>query len=148
MKGNYMDKLNKMCIGNKIVLGVLLLFVLYCLFWRSTTIVKIVPYEKMENPKDLQQYNDVPTFVMYKANWCGHCQKAKPEWEKALNENKTKIKMVAIDGDQFKDLVKQKNITGFPTILYYGNGLNKEHTDEYNGPRTSSGFLSFLNSKK
>ena len=85
---------------------------------------------------------------MYHAKWCGHCQKAKPEWDKAMKLNKTNIYMVAIDGDQFKEMVKKNGVSGFPTIKFYKNGLNHEATDEYNGPRTSDGFLSFLNKQK
>ena len=77
-------------------------------------------------------------------NGCGHCEKLMPEWTAAQDENKTKIKMRAVemsegDGPQ---LCKQHNITGFPTILLLDSNGSK--LKDYDGERSKDGILGFL----
>jgi thiol-disulfide isomerase/thioredoxin len=81
-----------------------------------------------------------PTFKMFKAEWCGHCQKAKPEFEKLKATIGDKVRCVYVDADQDKDEVAKYAVTGFPTF-YFENGPKKIL---YDGPRTQQGFLDFL----
>lgn len=82
-------------------------------------------------------------LIMYKANWCGHCKRAAPEFQKLMDNYKGNVKIMMIDADEDKEIIKSQNIKGFPTIRYYPSGLN-ENYDEYSGERTYSNFATYL----
>jgi protein disulfide-isomerase A6 len=93
------------------------------------------------------QNPDTNTFTMYYAEWCGHCKKVKPEFEKfiksgpiTVNGKSCEIRMISPEKEP--DKASGKPIKGFPTFLM-------ETTDgrvvEYKGERNTSGFLEFIN---
>lgn len=76
------------------------------------------------------------------ADWCGHCQVTKPEWEKAYNELKDRATFVNINSDVYEDLAKNKpthllsrimskQVKGYPTILYIAQKPNEVSVTEY-----------------
>ena len=79
------------------------------------------------------------SVVVCKADWCGHCKQAAPEFEKLIAaspltlKDGTKVTVKVLDADQ--------NVRGYPTILI-GDGGNMT---EYPGPRTYDGLVEFLN---
>ena len=89
--------------------------------------------------------NEEAMFVMYYAEWCGHCKRAKPEFEKLSQNYKGKIKIMAVNAEspENKNLVQSQKIEGFPTIRYYPSGLTGKY-DEYSGSRTYSDFAQYL----
>ena len=89
--------------------------------------------------------NNGPMFVMYYADWCGHCKTTKPHFKELMNESPENIKvmMVNVEDKENKELVESQDIKGFPTIRFYKNGLNNDY-DEYEGERTIDGFKTFL----
>jgi len=90
--------------------------------------------------------NSQPAFIMYYAEWCGHCKRTKPEFQKLKESYSGSVKIDMIDCEDPKnaELVKQQNIKGFPTIRYYPNGLSENH-QEYSGNRTLFDFNQYLN---
>ena len=90
---------------------------------------------------------DGNTFTMYYADWCGHCQTAKPEFSKFAeqgilkigNEN-CKIRMISPEKDP--EAAKGKKIKGFPSFLLE---TTDGKTVEYTGERNTAGYMSFLN---
>lgn len=85
--------------------------------------------------------------VVCKADWCGHCKKAAPEFEKMAAAPMTlkdgsKVPVQILDADRDKEELKKYTIKGFPTILVV-DGANQT---EYPGERTHDGVLNFLNS--
>jgi len=86
-------------------------------------------------------------FAMYYADWCGHCKRTKPEFEKLMQSynGNVKISMIDCEAPENKDLAKQQGINGFPTIRYYPSGLNSNYQD-YSGGRTYSDFVQYLGS--
>ena len=91
--------------------------------------------------------NQGPLFVMYFAEWCGHCKRTKPEFEKLMNSYNGNVKVMLVDAEaaENKDLVKSQNVKGFPTIRYYPNGLSSKPI-EYTGGRDLKSFMTYLNS--
>lgn len=85
------------------------------------------------------------TFVMYYADWCPHCHRAKPEFDK-LGAIQTiggkKVKIVALEEKDIPDSVK---VEGYPTIRLL-DAAGKP-VDDYDGERTKAGFDSYLKSK-
>ncbi len=92
-----------------------------------------------------------PVLVMYYADWCGHCKRAKPQLEAAKGEYRGKVKIVMINAEDTENasLLKQEDVQGFPTIRYYKSGMpvagKKSDYEEYNGERSKEDFLKFLN---
>jgi thiol-disulfide isomerase/thioredoxin len=93
------------------------------------------------------QNPDQNTFTMYYAEWCGHCKKVKPEFEKfiksgpiTVNGKSCNIRMISPEDNP--EAAAGKPIRGFPTFLM-------ETTDgqvvEYKGERSTKGFLDFIN---
>ena len=77
------------------------------------------------------------------ADWCGHCQAFKPEWnkfEKICKEGGNTCR--AINGDENPDLAKKYNIEGYPTILKCDKNGNK--IEEYGGQRSADALVEFL----
>ena len=87
------------------------------------------------------------SVIVCKADWCGHCKQAAPEFEKLMAaspltlKDGTKVTIKVLDADRNKDEIKQYNVRGYPTILI-GDGSNMT---EYPGPRTYDGVFQFLN---
>jgi thiol-disulfide isomerase/thioredoxin len=129
----------KMLLFGIAILGVLALVAMYALGL------------KFNNPTLIQGFQGgapaMNTFTMYYADWCGHCQQAKPTFTEFAAAGKIKvgeqecvIRMVSPEKEPEK--AKGKNIKGFPSFLL-------ETTDgkvvEYTGERNVDGYTAFLN---
>lgn len=80
-------------------------------------------------------------IVEFFAPWCGHCKKLAPEWKKAANNLKGKVKLGHVDCDSDKSLMSRFSVQGFPTILMFG--ADKDTPVPYEGARTASAIESF-----
>ena len=111
-----------------------LLFLLYVL-------IKITFFKRRNNIEGLSNDKE---FVLVYMNGCGHCNRLMPEWESAAKENKSGIKMRAVEMNENDgpELCKKYNINGFPTMMVLNNG-NK--VNDYNGKRNKNDLLEFLN---
>lgn len=85
-------------------------------------------------------------LLIVKANWCGHCRNAAPEFKK-LEDAKTittksgqVLKVRILDSDTDKEEVKALDIKGFPTIMARISGK----TYEYPGERTASAIRQYF----
>lgn len=89
--------------------------------------------------------NNQPIFVMFFAEWCGHCKRTMPEFKKLMENYKGNVKIVLIDSEDKSnaELVKSQKISGFPTIRMYPSGFDSKYS-EYNGGRTYTDFVQYL----
>jgi protein disulfide-isomerase-like protein len=86
--------------------------------------------------------------ALFYADWCGHCKSFKPEFESAMsklngkaNKKGKKLRLVKIDCDAEKDLAKQYDISGYPTVKI----LNDDGSIvDYDGPRSADGLTKYL----
>ena len=66
-------------------------------------------------------YNiNLPSLVLFKANWCPHCVHFMPIWN-ALTRLAplNRINMVTVDSDEQKDFVEKiKVLRGFPSLFF------------------------------
>lgn len=76
-----------------------------------------------------------PTFIMFYAPWCGHCQHLKPVWEQ-LGKTVGFCSIAKIDADKYKI----NGINGFPTLKMYKGG---KEVDTYNGGRSLQELLDY-----
>ena len=87
-------------------------------------------------------------LIMAQASWCGHCQRAKPEFQKAVDKwcQKPGVAFATIDGSQDsteseKALLARLDVEGFPTFFTWDlYGLNQVSP----GDRSVDGFRAIL----
>lgn len=157
MAKNTVSNVTKVSWSNPLVIVIMLLVVLIVLLaiFRSASPFLNLGFGMNAHLGDLKASFQVeafdnhdgekPCLVMYYAEWCGHCQKAKPEFERLIEEynGNAKIMMINCDDASNKELVESQGIKGYPTIRYYKNGLNGAY-DEYSGERKYSNFVQYL----
>uniref|UniRef100_A0A7N0TZ58 Thioredoxin domain-containing protein n=1 Tax=Kalanchoe fedtschenkoi TaxID=63787 RepID=A0A7N0TZ58_KALFE len=80
-------------------------------------------------------------IVEFFAPWCGHCKKLAPEWKKAANNLKGKVKFGHVNCDEEKSLMARFNVQSFPTILVFG--ADEDTPTPYEGGRVASAIESF-----
>ena len=112
------------------VLSVLLILLVLLRFYKRS--------EGFENSKNL---------IICKAEWCGHCKTAKPEFDKLSNspiilDDGSTVNVKVLDADSDKSEIAKYNVKGFPTVLFDNNG----EINEYPGPRTHASIVEFIKS--
>jgi thioredoxin-like negative regulator of GroEL len=91
--------------------------------------------------------NQSKSVVICKADWCGHCKKAAPEFQKLISaspitlKDGTKATVKILDADKDKSEIGKFNIRGFPTILI----MDGAQQIEYPGNRDADSLIEFLN---
>ena len=61
-------------------------------------------------------------LVDFNAKWCGPCKKLLPIVEKLGAEYGSKIKVLKLDVDKNKSLVKHKSVDALPNLMLFSNG--------------------------
>lgn len=82
-------------------------------------------------------------LVMFYAPWCGHCKRAKPEFEKAAEQlqDDLQVAFAAVDCTVHTSLCNNYDVHGFPTLKYFSYLKN---ITNYNGERTEEAFVNFM----
>ncbi|MFH4974113.1 hypothetical protein AB6A40_000822 [Gnathostoma spinigerum] len=86
-------------------------------------------------------------LVEFYAPWCGHCKQLKPHWEKVATELNGKVKVAALDATVHRKMAEMFGIQGFPTIKFFSPGSSASDAQDYDGSRTASDILSWINDK-
>ena len=62
--------------------------------------------------------------VLFYADWCGHCNAMKPEWNKAVTHLSTSkdMNIADVNSNIIEELTPKPEIEGFPTIKMYHDG--------------------------
>lgn len=88
--------------------------------------------------------NGQPGMLLIYANWCGHCVRFKPTFNKINDKIGKDFAMASIEYNDFKDnsqFIKLLNFKGYPSIKsfdQYGNIIG-----DYNGNREESSVLDY-----
>jgi thiol-disulfide isomerase/thioredoxin len=110
--------------------------------------------KELKTDSEIKEFNKIAksgngdTFIIYFANWCGHCKALHPhlvELDELLSKNKEKIhgNIVRVEADNVDKLEVFNKPNGFPTIVILDS--NGEKSKEFNEPeRNMKGFLKFL----
>lgn len=148
-----MDLVNKfqgLSMGMKItviMVGVFAIMLLYCVVNRKSL---LSTQEEKESNIISESFdsNSKSVFTMYYADWCPHCQAAKPEFKKILKYNKKNfgsktLNIVMVDCEKNPELAEKAGVEGYPTFIYEEGGKK----EVYNGERNEMGFLGYLKEK-
>jgi thiol-disulfide isomerase/thioredoxin len=105
----------------------------------NRTSVKLLKGSDFHNEKPWELKNKRCAFVLFYADWCGHCNSFKDTYINFANVAQF-IKVYAVNSDTEENLMKKLShskspvkIEGFPTIWLYKNG---KPFKEYRGQRT------------
>mmetsp|Transcript_52958 Transcript_52958/g.120734 ORF Transcript_52958/g.120734 Transcript_52958/m.120734 type:complete len:202 (+) Transcript_52958:970-1575(+) len=82
-----------------------------------------------------------PVFVLFHVQWCGHCARALPEWEK-LAGTKQAVTVATYDCSE-NDLPPGVGVTTFPTFMWLRPGQT-EGGVVYTGERRPAGWQKFI----
>jgi thiol-disulfide isomerase/thioredoxin len=82
------------------------------------------------------------TIQLFKVDWCPHCKKALPEFQKVEDNytgkvvNGYKLNFVVVDGEDpaNQSLVNEHKIQGYPTIVLTKDGKNIEYDAKVDQP--------------
>jgi thiol-disulfide isomerase/thioredoxin len=95
-------------------------------------------------PEHFEGEEDVPTCCLFHADWCPHCTKFLPEWNKFKKTHGSKCKIIDIEAKD-KETMKKHGISGYPTIKFLPNGLSSpEGSKEYDGERNIDSLAKFV----
>jgi len=111
------------------------------------------PVIKNQSTQDMANYNDRKsdaTVILFTADWCPYCKRAKPEWDnfvasydgKDIGNYVVKTQLVdCTNGDS--PLIQQHSIDGYPTLF-----MLKEDNKriDYDAKITESNMANFVNS--
>jgi len=97
-----------------------------------------------------QEISGQKVLVLFHADWCGHCKKFMPQWDKMskeINDSESDVKLIKVEcGDasnnkKHAEIMKKYSIKGYPTILFFDESGNHS---EYEGDRSKDGITQFL----
>lgn len=84
-----------------------------------------------------------PTFVLFYATWCPHCENMMGDWDKAQSFLQDKIDIRKIESADPE--IKNHQIPGFPTLRMFPRGIqNSGEYVDYKGPRKTDSIVSFV----
>ncbi|CAM0149314.1 unnamed protein product [Urochloa decumbens] len=87
-------------------------------------------------------------MVEFYAPWCGHCQALAPDYAAAASRlaaqhSQGHLALAKVDATEDTDLAQQFDVQGFPTILFFIDGVPKD----YNAARTEDAIVEWVNKK-
>lgn len=101
----------------------------------------IKSFNQMSSLKNVLKKNSVIMVLVY-ADWCGHCQRFKPEWKSLENLPSRNVPMVSIRDDMFNasPLNTMMKVEGYPTVAV----INTDQNIAVNVPNREKETLSKL----
>jgi thiol-disulfide isomerase/thioredoxin len=121
---------------NYFLIGLLILiFILLCYYLYNKYVKKdptlFIPNDEYKEKEKKSKNCDI---LLFSADWCPHCKKIKPEWEKYTETYYNKdysIHFKTIMGDDDPNLVEKYNIESYPSIILIRDGLVYEYDSNF-----------------
>ena len=91
---------------------------------------------------DESEFLEGKKLVLFYADWCGHCKKVMPDWDKAAKESNGNMLKIncADESTKTQELAAKYKVDGYPTIIIFDDGTPSDYT----GSRTAEDFLAAL----
>jgi thioredoxin-like negative regulator of GroEL len=96
---------------------------------------------KSKNKQNLKGGSNKVDIILFKADWCGHCNNFKPTWDKVAELYNKKFNFIIYDADKQRAKFEEYKVDSFPTVLVK-NGSN---IIPYDGERSIEDLSNFLN---
>ena len=100
-----------------------------------------------KKPKVLQESFQVTgkkdVFILYYADWCGHCKSMKPAWhamKKSLKQKIPHLLIKEVNAGDNSEVAAEENIEGFPSCILKRKDGTRE---EYSGDRSAKDLEKF-----
>ena len=94
-----------------------------------------------DESKKIEPMKNNIIIILFKADWCGHCQRFLPIWKNLEKEYNSKFNFITYDADLNPTEITEYNIKGYPTVMIKDNN----NLSEYNGSKAYPMLSEFLN---
>ena len=86
-----------------------------------------------------KMFRDKQGLIMFKAEWCGHCQRTKPQLQQVSDAVGSAFPVCMVDCDENTKVPEALGVQGYPTLKF----INRQGkiTSDYNGSRDSQDIL-------
>ncbi|GJP45725.1 hypothetical protein CLOM_g5073 [Closterium sp. NIES-68] len=85
------------------------------------------------------------TFVMFHAEWCGHCKRLIPTWSQLADElqaaGRADVSVAALLATQHRNHPAVNAVQGFPTLIWFHGG---QMVNDYSGDRSVASLREFV----
>ena len=122
----------------KFILAISLICLSLQFFSKDTSVIQL----NKDNFENEVIKSDNLWLILFYAPWCGHCKAFHPQYEKLAKASKGVFKIGAVNCEDNRDLASKYKISGFPTVLFFGE--DKTKTEEYEGDRKAEKIIDFL----
>jgi len=113
----------------KLIILAGLVLVLIC-----TSLISYAMMDKKHKPSDYKigvtyeesLQNDKPAIVLFYVDWCTYCMRFMPKFKlvDSLYKDKFNVVMINAENQQYKNLVEDSALTGFPSIYLMDKKYN------------------------
>lgn len=88
--------------------------------------------------------NDIPVIVDFWAPWCGPCKSMAPNFKKAAENFKGKVRFAKVNTEVEQSIAGEKGIRSIPTLILYKNG---KELDRVSGALDATQLTQWIKSK-
>lgn len=81
-------------------------------------------------------------MIKFYQDWCGHCKRMKPDWDRLAEEAPASVFIKDVDCGVESDLCKEHGVQGYPTIMVYKDG----DEEKYTGDRSFFSLMEYVQS--
>lgn len=89
-------------------------------------------FKRSKNTENFEEDKKKVVFVF--ADWCGHCTRFKPTWEKIEQVSKKTglfdVQALNVDDKQNSAFIEEFEVNSFPTILLFSKGKFTKYDDD------------------
>ncbi|KAK9702113.1 Thioredoxin [Popillia japonica] len=125
--------------------SIILLFLFHSSLLPSVRSDSTLPFEYTDANFKNEIINHQTALVMFYAPWCGHCQKLKPEFEKAAKEladNDPPVTLIKVDCTAAgKSTCSEHEVDGYPLLKIFRNG---EAGQTYSNARKAEDIINYM----